>query len=70
MEVKARGAKVIGIAHENNQVYEEYLPVSPNGLYTPIASIVYTQLLAYYIALEKKLDPDKPRNLAKSVTVK
>lgn len=70
MEVKARGAEVIGIAHKNNQVFDQFLKVSPNGFYTPLASIVYPQLLAYYIALEKKLDPDKPRNLAKSVTVK
>jgi len=70
MEVKARGAEVIGINYRNNQVFEQYLPVAKNGFYTPIASIVYPQLMAYYIALEKKLDPDKPRNLAKSVTVK
>jgi len=70
MEVKARGAEVIGINYRNNQVFEQYLPVDKNGFYTPIASIVYPQLMAYYIALEKKLDPDKPRNLAKSVTVK
>ena len=70
MEVKARGAEVIGISYRNNQVFEQYLPVAANGFYTPIASIVYPQLMAYYIALEKKLDPDKPRNLAKSVTVK
>jgi glucosamine--fructose-6-phosphate aminotransferase (isomerizing) len=70
MEVKARGAEVIGVATQKNQVFDEYLPVQPNGFYTPLASIVYPQLLAYYIALEKKLDPDKPRNLAKSVTVK
>ena len=70
MEVKARGAKVIGISYRNNQVFDEYFPVAKNGFLTPIASIVYPQLMAYYIALEKKLDPDKPRNLAKSVTVK
>lgn len=70
MEVKARGAEVIGVSFEPNQVFDQYLPVKANGLYTPIASIVYTQVLAYYIALEKQLDPDKPRNLAKSVTVK
>lgn len=70
MEVKARGAYVIGIGPNNNSVFDEYLPVDGNQLLTPIASIVYTQVLAYYIALEKKLDPDKPRNLAKSVTVK
>lgn len=70
MEVKARGAEVIGISYQNNEVFEQYLPVTDNGLLTPLASIVYSQLMAYYIALEKKLDPDKPRNLAKSVTVK
>lgn len=70
MEVKARGAEVIGISFAQNQVFAQYLPVEQNGIYTPIASIVYSQLLAYYIALEKNLDPDKPRNLAKSVTVK
>lgn len=70
MEVKARGAEVVGISFEKNQVFDEYLPVGKNSIYTPIESIVYAQLTAYYIALEKKLDPDKPRNLAKSVTVK
>jgi len=70
MEVKARGAHVIGISPKNNPVYEEYFPVADNGDLTPISAIVYSQLIAYYIALEKKLDPDKPRNLAKSVTVK
>jgi glucosamine--fructose-6-phosphate aminotransferase (isomerizing) len=70
MEVKARGAFVIGISCQNNSVYEEYLPVADLGDLTPIAAIVYAQVMAYYIALEKKLDPDKPRNLAKSVTVK
>lgn len=70
MEVKARGAEVIGINYRNNQIFEQYLPIEKNGFYAPIASIVYPQLMAYYIALEKKFDPDKPRNLAKSVTVK
>ncbi|OQA52971.1 MAG: Glutamine--fructose-6-phosphate aminotransferase (isomerizing) [candidate division WS2 bacterium ADurb.Bin280] len=70
MEVKARGADVIGINYRNNEVFEQYLPIEKNGFYSPIASIVYPQLMAYYIALEKKFDPDKPRNLAKSVTVK
>jgi glucosamine--fructose-6-phosphate aminotransferase (isomerizing) len=70
MEVKARGAYVIGIGPNNNSVFDEYLPTAKNGLLTPISSIVYSQLMAYYIAMEKNLDPDKPRNLAKSVTVK
>jgi glucosamine--fructose-6-phosphate aminotransferase (isomerizing) len=70
MEVKARGAEVIGISYKNNSVFDIYLPVSDHGIYTGISAILYGQILAYYIALEKKLDPDKPRNLAKSVTVK
>ncbi len=70
MEVKARGAHVIGISPRNNHVFDEYFPVDDLGDLTPIPAIVYAQLMAYYIALEKKLDPDKPRNLAKSVTVK
>jgi len=37
---------------------------------TMISQIVVLQLLAYFIAVEKGIDPDKPRNLAKSVTVK
>jgi len=70
MEVKARGAHVIGISPHSNPVFDEYFPVADLGDLTPITAIVYAQLMAYYIALEKKLDPDKPRNLAKSVTVK
>ncbi len=70
MEVKARGADVIGISFENNTVFDTYLPAADSGIYTGISAILYGQILAYYIALEKNLDPDKPRNLAKSVTVK
>lgn len=70
MEVKARGAFVIGISPNKNEVFDEYLPIDANKNLSPIASIIYPQLMAYYIALKKKLDPDKPRNLAKSVTVK
>jgi glucosamine--fructose-6-phosphate aminotransferase (isomerizing) len=70
MEVKARGAFVIGISYANNEVFNHFLKVAKNDLATPISAIVYAQLIAYYIALDKRLDPDKPRNLAKSVTVK
>jgi len=70
MEVKSRGARVMGISFENNQAFDVYLPTAGNGIYSPISAIIYGQIMAYYIALSKKLDPDKPRNLAKSVTVK
>jgi len=51
---------------------DEYfeVPGSLPEILSPIAFIVPLQLLAYYIAVERGLNPDKPRNLAKSVTVK
>lgn len=68
-EVKARGAFVIGVAPRTNQIFDQFIAV-PDGQFAPISSIVPSQLLTYYMAVEKGLDPDKPRNLAKSVTVK
>ncbi len=70
-EIKARGAKIIGISDKKSDVYDYWIkvPSIDEALY-PIIEIVPIQLLAYYSALEKKTDPDYPRNLAKSVTVK
>lgn len=70
MEVKARGAFVIGINSENNEAYDYFIKVPSAGTADPILMIIPIQLLSYYLALSKGLDPDKPRNLAKSVTVK
>jgi glucosamine--fructose-6-phosphate aminotransferase (isomerizing) len=73
-EVKARGAYVIGIAKENNTEIEKqaesviYIPECMDEL-TPLLSIVPLQILAYYIAKLRGCDIDKPKNLAKSVTV-
>ncbi len=73
-EVKARGAFVVGIAKENNidiELQSEaviYIPECIDEL-TPLLSIVPLQLLAYYIAKLRGCDIDKPKNLAKSVTV-
>lgn len=69
-EIKARGGYIIGVAPENHQIFDEYLPVEDLPAVSPILNIVPMQILAYFLALEKGLDPDKPRNLAKSVTVK
>ncbi len=69
-EAKARGGTLIGVSCCENEVFDHFLPVRANGPYGAIPAIVYGQLLAYFVALEKGLDPDKPRNLAKSVTVK
>jgi glucosamine--fructose-6-phosphate aminotransferase (isomerizing) len=70
-EIKARGAKIIGISDKKSNVYDYWIDIPSIGeaLY-PLIEIVPIQLLSYYSALEKKTDPDYPRNLAKSVTVK
>jgi len=69
-EVKARGGHIIGIGPKNNQVFDDFIETGDLKEATMIPQIVVAQMLAYDIALEKGLDPDKPRNLAKSVTVK
>lgn len=70
-EVRARGGLIIGLGPKNNEVFDEFLPTRDLGDATMIPQVVICQLLAYYLALERGVkDPDKPRNLAKSVTVK
>ena len=70
-EIKARGAKIIGISDRNNDVYDYWIEVpKTEEVFYPLIEIIPIQLLAYYAALEKNTDPDYPRNLAKSVTVK
>ncbi len=70
-EIKARGAKIIGVSDVKSDVYDYWIemPKISEVLY-PISEIIPIQLLSYYAALEKDADPDYPRNLAKSVTVK
>lgn len=69
-ELKSRGGFIIGVSPEDNEVFDVWLPVADVGSASPIVNAVPAQLLAYYLAVERNLDPDKPRNLAKSVTVK
>ncbi|MDO8270235.1 MAG: glutamine--fructose-6-phosphate transaminase (isomerizing) [Candidatus Levybacteria bacterium] len=69
-EIKSRGGMIIGVSFRNSDVFDEYIRIKDLGDATLLTQIVPMQLLAYYLALELKLDPDKPRNLAKSVTVK
>jgi len=70
-EVITRGAKVLAITNQNINANNFDIIKIPetNKLVSPILSVLPLQLLAYYVALEKELDVDKPRNLAKSVTV-
>jgi len=70
IEIKSRGGEIIGVAPQNEPVFDHFLEVKDIQEASYIAQIVAIQLLAYFMAVELKLDPDKPRNLAKSVTVK
>ncbi|KYH40414.1 MAG: hypothetical protein AYL33_005960 [Candidatus Bathyarchaeota archaeon B63] len=76
MEMKARGAMILSVIEKGDEeikkLSDDYFEVPGNlpKVLTPIAFVVPLQLMAYYIAVEKGLNPDKPRNLAKSVTVK
>lgn len=70
MEIKSRGGYIIGVSPKNNDVFDFWIKVPEANNETPIVQIIPIQILAYQLALLRGLDPDKPRNLAKSVTVK
>ncbi|GJQ60030.1 MAG: glutamine--fructose-6-phosphate transaminase (isomerizing) [Candidatus Scalindua sp. AMX11] len=73
-EIRARGGKVIAIASEGDSEISKmvehvlYIPETVDAL-TPILSVIPLQLLSYHMAVMRGCDVDKPRNLAKSVTV-
>jgi glucosamine--fructose-6-phosphate aminotransferase (isomerizing) len=76
MEMKARGASIIAVVEEGDEeiknLADDYVEV-PKGIpevLSPIPFVIPLQLLAYYMAVERGHNPDMPRNLAKSVTVK
>lgn len=75
MEMKARGAKIIVLCEEDDEevihLSDDHIGI-PKGItesLSPIPYIIPLQLFSYYLAVEKRLNPDKPRNLAKTVTV-
>ena len=76
MEMKARGASVIAICEEGDKdimkMVDDYIEITSGipEVLSPIPYVVPLQLFAYYMAIERGCDPDMPRNLAKSVTVK
>ncbi len=69
-EVKARGAQVLGISPFENDSFDSYIKVPDTGETSAIMNVIPLQLLAYYMAVELGNNVDKPRNIAKSVTVK
>ena len=70
-EIKARGGYIIGIGPNKNDVFDEFFLTADIEEATLLAQITISHLFGYYLSLARKVsDPDKPRNLAKSVTVK
>ena len=74
VEVKSRGAQLMGLTTYGNYEMEDtadftvYIP-KINQLFAGSLAVVPTQLISYYVSVAKGIDVDKPRNLAKSVTV-
>ncbi|MDP3726009.1 MAG: glutamine--fructose-6-phosphate transaminase (isomerizing) [bacterium] len=69
-ELKARGALIIGVSSQPSPLFDYFIQTPDLGDETSIAHMISSQILAYYLAVLRGVDPDKPRNLAKSVTVK
>ena len=70
-ELKARGADLIGISDVEDEVYKHFIKIPKvESERMPVVEAIPLQLLAYHSAVAKRNDPDYPRNLAKSVTVK
>ncbi len=70
MELKARGGYIIGVGPNNNAAFDVWIKVRESEEANSICQIIPMQILAYQLAILRGCDPDKPRNLAKSVTVK
>ena len=74
-EMQARGANILSVIEEGDeevkQISDEFMeiPIGVHPLLSPLVYEVPLQLFAYHTSVEKGLNPDKPRNLAKGVTV-
>lgn len=69
-EIRLRGAKVIAISSHVHENFDYYLPIPDTVETSAIMNLIPLHLIAYYMAIELGNDVDKPRNIAKSVTVK
>jgi glucosamine--fructose-6-phosphate aminotransferase (isomerizing) len=71
MEAKARGAYVVGVSNAQSMIFDDSIKISYcEEILYPLVTTIPLQLLAYYSAIARGFNPDQPRNLAKSVTVK
>lgn len=69
-QIKTRGGTIIGISPTSHSEFDYFIEIPESGDLTAILAVMPLQLLTYYIALKRKKPIDKPRNIAKSVTVK
>ena len=70
IEVRSRGGFIIGISPFDDESFDVWFPVPNVGVAQQVLNVIPAQIFAYYLAVGLGKDPDKPRNLAKSVTVK
>ncbi len=70
IELKSRGGRIIGISPQNDPAFDVWIKVPDAGNAQALVNIIPVQALAYFLAVKRGKDPDMPRNLAKSVTVK
>ncbi len=73
-EMKARGGYIISVSGKDQEIIERadesfIIPEYSSSLINPISYVIPLQMLAYYSAVQRGFDPDKPKNLAKTVTV-
>ena len=69
-ELKARGAFLIGVSPEKHPSFDEWIKVPDLKDASPLTHMIAAQIFAYYLSVGRGHNPDMPRNLAKSVTVK
>jgi glucosamine--fructose-6-phosphate aminotransferase (isomerizing) len=69
-ELRSRGGHIIGVGSASDTSFDEFIEVEDAGIASPISEAIPAQLLGYFAARQRGNDPDRPRNLAKSVTVK
>jgi glutamine---fructose-6-phosphate transaminase (isomerizing) len=70
IQIKSRDGILFGIGTQNKDYYDDFIKIPDLGDYTFLGGVIVGQMLAYYMSINKKLNPDRPRNLAKSVTVR
>jgi glucosamine--fructose-6-phosphate aminotransferase (isomerizing) len=71
MEMKSRGGLIIGVGPQNATEFDVFIKTPDTGEeYALFYNVIVGQLLGYFLGVGRGADPDKPRNLAKSVTVK